>query len=87
MTKPAEPKVRVVYKPLVRKGEANGAGASGGTDEAFAQKLRSSRSGNDGAVSGVNAAFLRAANEDDDGYDPYSDRKEIRPFFEENPWD
>lgn len=31
--------------------------------------------------------FLRAANEDDDGYDPYSDRREERPLFEENPWD
>lgn len=31
--------------------------------------------------------FLRAANEDDDGYDPYSDRCEERPLFEENPWD
>lgn len=31
--------------------------------------------------------FLRPANEDDDGYDPYSDRREERPLFEENPWD
>ena len=31
-------------------------------------------------------AFYRAANEDDDGYDPYSDRQEKVPFFEEDPW-
>lgn len=31
-------------------------------------------------------AFFRAANEDDDGYDPYSDRQEKVPFFEEDPW-
>lgn len=32
--------------------------------------------------------FLRAENEDDDGYDPYSDRPaEREPLFEENPWD
>ena len=31
-------------------------------------------------------AFFRAANEDDDGYDPYSDRQEKAPFFEEDPW-
>lgn len=31
--------------------------------------------------------FIRAENEDDDGYDPYSDRREERPLFEQNPWD
>ncbi len=31
--------------------------------------------------------FIRAANEDDDGYDPYSDRPADRePVFEEDPW-
>jgi len=31
--------------------------------------------------------YLRAENEDDDGYDPYSDRPQ-RPeaLFEEDPW-
>ncbi len=33
------------------------------------------------------APFLRAENEDDDGYDPYSDRLPARePLFEEDPW-
>ncbi|WP_165061742.1 hypothetical protein [Adlercreutzia sp. ZJ154] len=31
--------------------------------------------------------YLRAANEDDDGYDPYSDRPYIEPFYEPDPWD
>lgn len=31
--------------------------------------------------------YIRAANEDDDGYDPYSDRREEPPLFEPNPWD
>lgn len=31
--------------------------------------------------------FLRAENEDDDGYDPYSDRREEAPLFESSPWD
>ena len=31
--------------------------------------------------------FRRAENEDDDGYDPYSDRREEGPLFEQNPWD
>ena len=33
------------------------------------------------------AAYTRAENEDDDGYDPWSDRTEETPLFEENPWD
>lgn len=32
--------------------------------------------------------FARAENEDDDGYDPWSDRRPAsEPLFEENPWD
>lgn len=31
--------------------------------------------------------FVRAENEDDDGYDPYSDRlPENEPLFERDPW-
>ena len=31
--------------------------------------------------------FVRAENEDDDGYDPYSDRRpEREPLFEADPW-
>lgn len=29
---------------------------------------------------------IRAENEDDDGYDPFSDRVEKVPFFEKDPW-
>lgn len=32
-------------------------------------------------------SFIRAENEDDDGYDPYSDRlPEPEPLFERDPW-
>ena len=31
-------------------------------------------------------AFARAENEDDDGYDPWSDRTETTPLFERDPW-
>lgn len=31
--------------------------------------------------------FRRPANEDDDGYDPYSDRPADNPLFERDPWD
>lgn len=34
-----------------------------------------------------NSEFARAENEDDDGYDPWSDRRpEPEPLFERDPW-
>lgn len=30
--------------------------------------------------------FARAASEDDDGYDPWSDRPAENPVWEEDPW-
>ncbi|RGS50945.1 MULTISPECIES: hypothetical protein [unclassified Olsenella] len=36
----------------------------------------------------VDQPFIRAENEDDDGYDPYSDRQpHPEPLFERDPWD
>ena len=32
------------------------------------------------------SAYLRAENEDDDGYDPYSDRRAEPPLFEPDSW-
>ena len=35
----------------------------------------------------VDPEFARAENEDDDGYDPYSDRRPAsEPLFERDPW-
>ena len=35
----------------------------------------------------VEAPFLRGENEDDDGYDPFSDRPAApEPLFEKDPW-
>ena len=35
----------------------------------------------------VDPEFARAENEDDDGYDPYSDRRLVsEPLFERDPW-
>ena len=35
----------------------------------------------------VDPEFARAENEDDDGYDPYSDRRPVsKPLFERDPW-
>ncbi len=62
---------RVVYKPLVRKGQA--------LDKESGEGKRSASAPQD--------PFRRAANEDDDGYDPYSDRPaDPVPLFESDPW-
>ena len=35
----------------------------------------------------VDPEYARAENEDDDGYDPYSDRRPVsEPLFERDPW-
>lgn len=40
----------------------------------------------EGAAS-IDASYLRPPNEDDDGYDPYSDRPATGdPLFERDPW-
>lgn len=40
-----------------------------------------------GCASKPASPFIRAANEDDDGYDPYSDRPaRTEPLFERDPW-
>ena len=55
---------------------------------------RGSRQDNDKRVADKHSAarhpadpFARAENEDDDGYDPYSDRlPDPEPMFERDPW-
>ncbi len=40
------------------------------------------------SAGGLNQEFLRAEAEDDDGYDPYSDRRpEPEPLFQRDPWE
>lgn len=35
----------------------------------------------------IDPEFARAENENDDGYDPYSDRRPVsEPLFERDPW-
>lgn len=46
------------------------------------------RQGGDAPSPRVPAAFARPENEDDDGYDPWSDRPpRAEPLFERDPWD
>lgn len=53
----------------------------------LAQEISDKELAERGATSSEgDASFARAANEDDDGYDPWSDRREDPNFFEEDPW-
>lgn len=88
-----DPHAHIVTKPLpsrVRKGE--GAGSPGcGSGGAPARQGSASAAGRPDAQGGRAVSspdpFLRAENEDDDGYDPYSDRPAPRePLFQEDPW-
>ncbi len=58
------------------------------TDAAEDRPLASRRAG-EGVLPApsLDQSFLRAENEDDDGYDPYSDRPAPHePLFEADPW-
>ncbi len=47
----------------------------------------SERSDGNGETPGYQDPCIRAENEDDDGYDPYSDRRpDPEPLFERDPW-
>ncbi|MCI1667086.1 MAG: hypothetical protein LKK55_01930 [Olsenella sp.] len=72
--KSAEPKVKTTEKKPAEKGV--------GTRPAPAAKTASQK------VDPADRPFIRAENEDDDGYDPYSDRQpHLEPLFERDPWD
>lgn len=68
-------------KPEIDAGPAtpaSRAGADAPTTSALPQRS---------ARPATNDPYLRAENEDDDGYDPYSDRRpEPEPLFERDPW-
>ena len=67
-----DPLAHSVVKPLPSQ-QAKGRDAAAGSGH-----LRPAASGD---------PFVRADNEDDDGYDPYSDRRpEREPMFEADPW-
>lgn len=80
--------------------EAGGAPESATAPEPSSSKLPAPSSGESGADGDAvrtavrtaparpkpDSPYLRAENEDDDGYDPYSDRRSEPPLFERDPW-
>lgn len=67
--------LKPTYTPVKPQEEGAGSPAGGAPD----------RPGSPSA--GADGPSIRAENEDDDGYDPYSDRREERPLFERDPWE
>lgn len=54
---------------------------------ATAYKAATHKDADSKKVQVVDPEFVRAENEDDDGYDPYSDRRPVsEPLFERDPW-
>lgn len=91
-----DPHARIVVKPLpsqvaAAKAKASAAGAGAASVAVPETSAAAGAGGQARAVAGAGGTapdpFLRAANEDDDGYDPYSDRPAPRePLFQEDPW-
>lgn len=72
-----DPHAHIVYKPVASR--KNTASATSRQNAADPQAANGAHTTDD--------PYVRAANEDDDGYDPYSDRPaEREPLFEEDPW-
>lgn len=65
-------------------GARSGPSRASGRGEEQASGKRSAAAGK----AGWDDPCIRAENEDDDGYDPYSDRRPVQePLFERDPWD
>ena len=61
--------------------------AATATPQVTARKDAARKDVNSKKAQVVDPEFARAENEDDDGYDPYSDRRPVsEPLFERDPW-
>ena len=63
------------------------AAAATATPQVTARKDTARKDADSKKAQVVDPEFARAENEDDDGYDPYSDRRPVsEPLFERDPW-
>ena len=75
------PESTTAPEPSSSKLPALSSGGSGADDDAVRTTVRPAP-----ARPKPDSPYLRAENEDDDGYDPYSDRRSEPPLFERDPW-
>ncbi|MBF0925216.1 MAG: hypothetical protein HXK46_03730 [Atopobium sp.] len=77
-------------KPVNQKPKAEVQAAATAAPQAAAQvtaKVAVRKDADSKKAQVVDPEFARAENEDDDGYDPYSDRRPVsEPLFERDPW-
>mgnify|MGYP000877590621 CR=1 FL=1 len=76
---------QVAARPVARKDAVQVAGQIAG--QATVHKDAAHKDTDSKKAQVVDPEFARAENEDDDGYDPYSDRRPVsEPLFERDPW-
>ena len=72
---------------IARKDAVQVAAAATATVKAATHKDAAHKDTDSKKAQVVDPEFARAENEDDDGYDPYSDRRPVsEPLFERDPW-
>mgnify|MGYP000302165101 FL=1 len=86
-----KPKARVAAQVTAREDAAMAtpqvAAAAAATAKAATHKDAAHKDTDSKKAQVVDPEFARAENEDDDGYDPYSDRRPVsEPLFERDPW-
>ena len=76
---------QVAARPVAHKDAAQVAGQIAG--QAIVHKDAAHKDTDSKKAQVVDPEFARAKNEDDDGYDPYSDRRPVsEPLFERDLW-
>ena len=83
-----KPKARVAAQvAAAAKAATQVAAAATSTPQVTARKDAARKDVDSKKAQVVDPEFARAENEDDDGYDPYSDRRPVsEPLFERDPW-
>lgn len=81
------PKPRYRLRPVTTPVPAKAGASDGGPGAGPASSASGAKGVGDGLGPQRRDPFLRPAAEDDDGYDPFSDRPPApEPAFEEDPW-
>lgn len=82
-----KPEARAAAEVATQVAAAATATAKAATHKAATHKDTAHKDADSKKAQVVDLEFARAENEDDDGYDPYSDRRPVsEPLFERDPW-
>ena len=82
-----KPELQAAAREDATTATAKAAAAATATAKAATHKDAARKDADSKKAQVVDPEFARAENEDDDGYDPYSDRRPVsEPLFERDPW-